>query len=262
MRGQRENKKILRVSTIIPVYNEEKTIAKVVSSLLKSPLIDEVIVVNDGSQDRTLQELEEFAGKITIVNLKLNHGKGFALASGVKKAKGEIINFWDADFTNLSNEHIDTVLGPIIKGEARAVVGYRYPTVPIFNNLSGQRAYRKNDLIPHLENLAKTRFGAEVYLNTITSEKETKKIGLKNLTHRTKYEKFTYQRAFKEYVKAGVEITKALTKGEIVPRRDIEIVNKLYRVGSLQELKSRIDEIANRDVRQIWKDYILKYLSK
>ncbi|GMR19317.1 MAG: hypothetical protein BMS9Abin34_451 [Patescibacteria group bacterium] len=250
------------VSAVVPVFNEEKTVSKVIESLLKSPLIDEVIVINDGSEDKSLEELEKFSGKISIVDLKLNHGKGFALASGVKKATGDIVAFWDADFTNLSANHIEKVLAPVLEGEAQACVGYRHSTMhmPIFKNLSGQRAYRKRDLLPHLENLAKTRFGAEVYLNSVTKDKETKKIALRGLNHRTKYDKHNYQKAFTEYVKAGVEITKTLTAGEKITRRDMLLVNRLYKVGTFHELKTRVNEITSKPVKQIWEDYILRYL--
>ena len=262
MKPSKKIKEPLRVSAIVPVFNEEKTVSKVIEALLKNPLIGEVIAVNDGSEDESLKKLEEFADGITIVNLKINHGKGFALASGIKKAAGDIVAFWDADFTNLSNDHIETVLNPVLTGRAQACIGYRHSTmhVPMFKNLSGQRAYRKKDLLPHLENLAQTRFGAEVYLNSVTKDKETKKIALRGLNHRTKYDKHNYQMAFKEYVKAGVEITKTLTAGERVPRKDMLLINKLYKVGTFHELKARVNEITNKPVKQIWEDYILRYL--
>ena len=68
------------VSAIVPVFNEEKTVKVVVETLLASKLISEVICVNDGSTDKGLEILKSFGRKIKLIDLKRNHGKGFALS--------------------------------------------------------------------------------------------------------------------------------------------------------------------------------------
>lgn len=248
------------VSAIVPVFNEEKTVAKVIEALLKNPLIDEVIAVNDGSADKSLKILKQFGDKITLVDLKKNHGKGFALASGVKRANGEIITFWDADFTNLSDRHIETVLNPILQSKARAVVGLYYAPIPIFKSLSGQRAYHRKDLLPHLDAISITRLGVEVYLNGAFKESETKKIPLRDLEHLSKHKKYDPQKAFKEYIKAGLEITKVLGSQEVTLDIDTEVLYKLAKADNFKELKSAVNEIKSKKIKQIWQDYILKYI--
>jgi cellulose synthase/poly-beta-1,6-N-acetylglucosamine synthase-like glycosyltransferase len=88
------------VSVIIPAYNEEKSIAKTIKSVSKSdyPLF-EVIVVDDGSKDRTLKIARKFKSERVMVFHKTNGGKGTALNFGIKKAKGKIIFTMDADTT-------------------------------------------------------------------------------------------------------------------------------------------------------------------
>ncbi len=87
-----------RVSVIIPAYNEEKSIAKTIESILKSDYPDfEVIVVDDGSKDDTLRIAENFSSDKVRVFHKKNGGKGTALNFGIKKAKGKIIFTMDAD---------------------------------------------------------------------------------------------------------------------------------------------------------------------
>ena len=104
------------VSVIIPAYNEEPTVGQVVSTALKLSYVDEVIVVDDGSTDRTAEEAEK-AGA-TVIGHVTNQGKGSAIKTGVKHSKGDILVFIDADISNLSTKKIDTMIRPIMEGEA------------------------------------------------------------------------------------------------------------------------------------------------
>jgi len=88
------------VSVVIPAYNEEKSIAKTIESILESDYLKdkfEVIVINDGSNDNTLKIAKKFEGRGVRVFSKENGGKGKALNLGIEKAKGEIIFTMDAD---------------------------------------------------------------------------------------------------------------------------------------------------------------------
>ncbi len=90
---------MVKVSVIVPVYNGEKTVRACIDSLLGQTLEDmEIIVVNDGSTDRTGEVLKEYSDKITIINQK-NSGQGIARNSGIDAARGEYIGFTDADDT-------------------------------------------------------------------------------------------------------------------------------------------------------------------
>ena len=120
----KENKKRpigKKISAIVPVFNEEKTITNVVKKLLKSHLIDEVICINDGSTDKSLEHLKKFKNKIKLISFDKNQGKGYALVEGIKKANEPIVVFIDADLTNLSQKHIETLLKPILNNKFRAV---------------------------------------------------------------------------------------------------------------------------------------------
>ena len=91
--------------------------------------------------------LNQFKGKIEIIDLQKNHGKGFALSVGIKQAKGDIVAFIDADLTNLSDDHIRELLSPILNNETRGVVGYpssvKGSLLNPLSNFSGERAYYK-----------------------------------------------------------------------------------------------------------------------
>jgi glycosyltransferase involved in cell wall biosynthesis len=204
------------VSAIVPVYNEEKTISKVVSTLLKNNLIDEVICINDGSTDTSIDVLNRFKEKIEIIDLKKNQGKGFALSVGIKQAKGEVVAFIDADLTNLSDDHIRELLTPILNNETRGVVGYPSSVKgSLLNPLSifaGERAYYKKDLISHVEEMAKTRFGVEVFLNHLFNKNEIKKVPLNNLKGLFKHEKRRPSNTFTEYHGELLEIVKEVIR--------------------------------------------------
>ena len=88
------------LSIIVPVYNEEKTIERVLRKLVSMDygVKFEIIVVNDGSTDRTGQILGELRLKnMTVVNNEKNMGKGYSIKKGVEMAKGKFIIIQDAD---------------------------------------------------------------------------------------------------------------------------------------------------------------------
>lgn len=87
-----------KVSIIVPVFNEEKTVVKVLHNLLSLtlPFEKEIIVVNDGSTDKTYDKIKSLK-KIKIISYKKNKGKGFAVRNGIGNSKGNIIVIQDAD---------------------------------------------------------------------------------------------------------------------------------------------------------------------
>jgi len=105
----------MKVSAVIPAYNEEATIAKTVRALEAVEAINEVIVIDDGSQDGTFQAARE-AGAFTFC-LAANCGKGQALAVGCALAEGDILLLLDADLGDTAREAA-VLLEPVMAGEA------------------------------------------------------------------------------------------------------------------------------------------------
>lgn len=261
--SQRRMQKQKSVSAIVPVFNEEKTVTSVIETLIESSLIDEVICVNDGSTDKSLVVMKKHKGKIQLIDLKKNHGKGFALAKGIKKAKGEIVTFIDADLTNLSEKYLKILLQPILSSNTKAVLGYpsKNSLMPaVFMNLTGERAYYRKDLLPHLDKMATTRFGVEVFLNKLFNKKETKKIPLRGLVGLYKYEKHGSSNAFKEYLGEAVEIAQEIGRREGLLPADKQIIDRLTRITDFSELKEKVRKIHNKQIRQFFEKYVLKYI--
>jgi glycosyltransferase involved in cell wall biosynthesis len=114
----------LRTTAVIAAYNEEGTIADVLRALTASPLIDEIIVVSDGSADRTVEICRTFDGVRTVA-LHENHGKGFAMAVGVANASNDLLFFCDGDMYNVTEEHIAALILPVARGECDMNIGVR-----------------------------------------------------------------------------------------------------------------------------------------
>ncbi|HQA87729.1 MAG TPA: glycosyltransferase family 2 protein, partial [Candidatus Dojkabacteria bacterium] len=193
------------VSAIVPAFNEEKTVFNVISILQSLSVINEVICINDGSTDSTKEILGKFQDnkKVKVINLDKNKGKGNALAVGIKNSKGDIVLFIDADLINLTEDHIHSLLKPLLQGTHRAVLGYisGKGNRNIVADLTGQRAYFKKDLEPYIDEISKTRFGVETYLNKLFRSADTIKVPLHNLRGLFKYEKQRADIALKEYLK-------------------------------------------------------------
>jgi glycosyltransferase involved in cell wall biosynthesis len=116
-----------RVSIVVPVYNEEKTVGKVLKDvmILRLPVPSvEVIVVDDGSTDWTANEIAKFPF-VKYIAHKENRGKGAALSTGFKAATGDIFVIQDADL-EYPTENISKLLGPILNGQADVVYGSRF----------------------------------------------------------------------------------------------------------------------------------------
>lgn len=115
----------LAVSVIVPAYNEEDTIREVVDRLLALPLSLEVVVVNDGSKDRTGQILADFGDKIKLITNPQPGGKGNAIRTGLPSCSGEVVIIQDADL-EYRPEEIPALVAPILEGQANVVYGSRF----------------------------------------------------------------------------------------------------------------------------------------
>lgn len=210
------------ISCIIPAFNEERTVAGVVMAACSSKFFCQVICVSDGSKDQTPKILKSFGKKITLINFIRNYGKGAAMAAGVRKAKGEIIVFLDADLITLQKKHIKQLVNPLLKKKLDVVLGF-YPRFTPWKKITGERAYFRQDLLPYCQALRKKRFGAEVFLNNVLSNKKTKFVYLKGCKKLLKPHKLGLsQEMISEYLKEALEISQ-----EIIQQQNKSVKNKL-----------------------------------
>ncbi len=201
-----------RLAVILPVHNEEKTIKGVIDAFLSFDLFDEIIAVTDGTTDRSLKILEDYAKKKKTVwlNYEANRGKGFALAKGVEKATADIVVFFDTDQTNTRREHLERMTRPLINGEADYVIGNHGKENKLnpFRNVCGNRSYFRKDLLPLLKAMQTKRRSVELFLNYELSKKGKKAVfvSLAGLTHYWKISKRNTQEGLRDYLREGYEL--------------------------------------------------------
>lgn len=128
----------MKLSVIVPVFNEEKTISQVlekVNQVVIEGVKKQVIIINDGSTDRTKNEIESFVKnrpEIKVIHHPENQGKGAAVITGIKNATGDFIIIQDADL-EYNPEDIRKIVRPILNGSSEVVYGTRLKRLPKFS---------------------------------------------------------------------------------------------------------------------------------
>jgi glycosyltransferase involved in cell wall biosynthesis len=117
----------LKVSVVIPVYNEERTIRELIEQVRAVPIDKEIIAVDDCSTDGTREVLKELAreGKIRLFFHRENMGKGAACRTGIRKVEGDVVIIQDADLEYDPADY-PVLLKPIEQGRSKVVYGSRF----------------------------------------------------------------------------------------------------------------------------------------
>ena len=143
----------MKLTIIIPAYNEENTIAEAVQRALDAPLVidgaeieREVIIVDDASTDATAKIVDAIDDpRVKVLHHDVNKGKGASIRTALEQAEGEITVIHDADLEYDPNDFA-ALITPIVRGEAKVVYGTRfylgYPVGMRFANYAANRLLR------------------------------------------------------------------------------------------------------------------------
>ncbi len=205
---------------MIPAYNEELRIAQVLGAVTRAGCVDEIIVVSDGSDDRTVDVARMLQG-VKVIALKQNIGKGGAMWAGIQATNADVIVFFDADLVGLLPEHVEMLVAPVVQGADMSVGIFRKgkfwsdAAQAISPSISGQRAMRRQLLLDN-PCIADARMGVEVELTRIVRQQglELVKVHLRGVTHTSKEKKFGFMEGAARRAKMYAEIGKAIVRGK------------------------------------------------
>jgi len=189
----RQSRKPL-IAAILPVFNEELNVSGVLDVLHATSILDEIILVDDGSSDQTFKILNQAAAidrRIQVIRHDQNRGKGQAIFSGWSATCAPILLLLDADLKDLTPNHINALLTPVIDHRADMTLGL-FQGGRLSTDLShwlspfltGQRGLRA-ELLKNISHEAAAGYGFEVAL-TITANQNnyrTRVVALKGVWH-------------------------------------------------------------------------------
>ncbi len=183
-----------KAAAIIPAYNEEQTVGDVVDAAREAALVDEVLVVDNGSDDDTALVAEQHRARVVR---HPDGGKGHAMKAGVESTDAPVIVFLDADLTGLRPDHVDRLVGAVTVGGAGMSLGL-FDRGPVQNRiflnalpkLTGERAMRR-ELFESLDPRDIEGYKVEAALNSRATELglDVRAFVLDGMFHRTKEEK-------------------------------------------------------------------------
>lgn len=203
-----------KFDAIVPCFNEEGRVGNVLEVLSTSKYIDQVIFVDDGSTDGSLNEAGKIKG-IKIIELKENVGKSGAVKKGLSEVKTSAVFLFDADISGLSENHIKKIYFSYLKNPESMVVGLRQKnSLPllhwmrknIFPLIAGERILATENLIQILKNFNVSEYGLEPYMNYYfnVNRKPIVKILLSGVNDLPKWKKKSY--GFKPFFEESVNI--------------------------------------------------------
>jgi len=209
------------VAVIIPAYNEGRTIGAVLKPLSSMQILNEIIVVSDGSCDDTVAIARKFG--TNVIELAENKGKSSAVLTGVKNTDANIILMLDADLIGLTEEHVLKLIDPVINHGADMTIGIfkhgRGATdlaQKIAPFLSGQRVITREVFDKLLKYKVKD-YGIEMALTLMADREKIKvqEVILEDLTHVMKEEKRGFFLGFLSRVKMYWDIVFCAIKFKI-----------------------------------------------
>lgn len=158
-------------------YNEEKAIHHTLSALRDVPNLKEVIVVDDGSHDRTAEIVRTYPF-CRLISLSPNGGKSHAFAEGFRASTGSHIMMLDADLVGLTAQNINALIAPVASGKTDTSMSLRGNSLLVFRLIglefvSGERVFPRTLLADKIDSIGRLPgFGLESYMNDLLVKKK------------------------------------------------------------------------------------------
>ena len=249
--------KNIKVSCIVAAYNEERRIAAVLKVIENFPFFNEIIVVNDGSQDLTSEIVRKF--NVKLIEHKKNQGKTAAILTGVRKSSGELLVFIDADLVGLTQENVAKMIYLVLNGDYKMTILDRagdrsaiWGWTNCARFFGGERCLWKKDFLKiRIPN--DSGYLMEIIMNLfyLNNKMKVRNIYCDNLYTVHQYSKVGKWKGYWNYFKMSVKIVRKATILEFLTQiKNIEDdhkyfkeYQKLIRNVSLKEYKSIKDKL-------------------
>lgn len=211
----------MKVAAVVPAYNEKERISTVLEAIKAAEMVDEIVVVCDGSTDGTY---ESVAGdpEVKAVKLQTNQGKGSAMRAGAENTDADVVLFLDADLIGMDGPKVDAIVEPVVRDEADMSIGifkagrtstdFAQVLAPY---ISGQRAMRRDTFLS-IPRLDEVRSGVETAITKFSRARRlrVRRVDLEGCTHCMKEEKLGFVKGFKCRLKMYYDIGKILFDGK------------------------------------------------
>lgn len=207
-----------QIAIFIPAFNEEEQIATVLGTVGKIDFVDEILVINDGSTDKTAEVVRSYPG-IKLINREVNGGKGAALLTGLQHTDAEIIISLDADLLGLKDQHVRDLLQPLLDDDEVVMTVGKFKNGRLRTDwaqkitpfLSGQRGMRRS-VLEMAGGLLDARYATEVILTRSAKQLGMKiqEVILSDATHVMKEEKLGFAKGVRARIGMYCDILRHL----------------------------------------------------
>ena len=208
-----------KVAVIVPAKNEAARIGAVLRAIMRCRVVNEIIVVDDGSEDDTAAVASAFPN-VRVIRLAVNQGKAAAMWEGAKSTRAGVLTFIDADLGGLRSEHIERIIRPVLTDQCDMCVGiFRGGKVwsdaaqRVTPNLSGQRAV-KRELFEAVPDVSELRMGIEAALTRVAKRRKARvlRVELRGVSNCYKEKKLGLVKGAAARLRMYGEITQAVMK--------------------------------------------------
>lgn len=168
---------MIKISCIIPAFNEESRIGKVLDVISSHSEIDEIIVIDDASSDKTKEVVDSYE-KVRLITHQKNEGKSKSVYDGILNSSGTHLLFIDADLVGLNKKNITDLISPVLNNNVDISISLRKNAPSLWRRIgldyiSGERLLPKEMFDGYLDKiLTLPKFGLEVFINDIIIKRE------------------------------------------------------------------------------------------
>ncbi|MGB9735308.1 MAG: glycosyltransferase family 2 protein [bacterium] len=211
-----------KISCIIPAYNEEENISRVLDVVTTFTGFNEILVLDDGSTDNTkgiASSYKENCPVLQVITMPEKNGKAGVIKKGVNKSRGELIVMLDSDLIGLTHKNLETLISPVLNGEVdQAILDRAGDRTPIWGwtncakYFGGERAFWKKDFLEiDIPDNAGYLLEITNNLHYISNGKLIRTIFCSNLYTVHQFSKIDMLAGTKHYFNMAVDIVKKAT---------------------------------------------------